>query len=213
MESVLLIVLGWLLGIIGPGIIERIKGKYRKDEIKKGIAVELSEFKFRMAGTAFLARSYIGEFERPFLEWLERIRKNYKGVYHEPKSGQSLDELLKLNNEQIKNVALLGKEKQGVGISIKTYSVPFLENNISALTLFKPPLQGKLLELQSQLSFFNQEIGNMRFYDQTMFTPGISEENHNILRINFLNSVQFVAESSERIVGFIEKIELEIGGY
>ena len=209
-KELVYILFGWLLGIIGPGLIDRIRSKYRKGSVGNCLLVELAELKFRLAGTAYLAKDHRGTLDKPFIEWLHQIVKDYKGVYEKPERVGQYEEYLKLTDAQIKTASKLSSAKGGIGISIKKYSLPFIENNVSMLTLFNSSSLGMILELQSQLSFFNQEIDNMRFYDQMMFNPGITPENHGILKTNFSNSLEGVGKSCIRMVELIVKTETSL---
>ena len=49
MEKVLYILLGWLMGLLGPGIVERIRRKYRQKELIASVLSELGELQYTMA--------------------------------------------------------------------------------------------------------------------------------------------------------------------
>ena len=47
-ESVGAIFLGWLLGVLSPLIVDRIRNRYQEDEIRDGVYSELRELRFTL---------------------------------------------------------------------------------------------------------------------------------------------------------------------
>ena len=60
---------GWLLGILSPAVVERVRRAYRRDEIARGLAIELHDLRFRLVlavlhlrrRSARLSESVIGD--------------------------------------------------------------------------------------------------------------------------------------------------------
>lgn len=60
MQSLLLVLFGWLLGLLAPAIQDRIRQKYRAGELCNAIKGELNEFKVRLALVSYLMWHHLG---------------------------------------------------------------------------------------------------------------------------------------------------------
>jgi hypothetical protein len=79
MQSVLLVLFGWLLGLLAPAIQDRIRQKYRAGELGNAIKGELSELKIKMALVSYLMWHHLGPLTDDQLGWLESILRGYHG--------------------------------------------------------------------------------------------------------------------------------------
>ena len=73
MQSLLLVVFGWLLGLLAPAIQDRIRQKYRAGELRSAIAGELSELKVKMALVSYLMWHHLEPLTDDQLGWLESV--------------------------------------------------------------------------------------------------------------------------------------------
>jgi hypothetical protein len=56
----LLILFGWLLGLLAPAIQNRIRSHYRANELKQALLAEMSELQYKMALFAYLMWDHLG---------------------------------------------------------------------------------------------------------------------------------------------------------
>ncbi len=66
-KDILLIILGWTMGLFSPLIIEKIKSKKEKSELLKGFATELTDIRLKFAVVAFQLGKKAGEFNKEFI--------------------------------------------------------------------------------------------------------------------------------------------------
>src|SRR5450759_2762978 len=97
MQSLLLVLFGWLLGLLAPAIQERIRQKYRADELRNAIAVELNELKIMMALISFLMWNHLAPLTDDQLDWLESAVRNYNGPAVNPGSLEAILSLRRLS--------------------------------------------------------------------------------------------------------------------
>ncbi len=65
----LLLITGWVLGILSAAVIEKFKKQSEKKEIKKGIITELRDSQMHLASICYVTTFDHGEFSVDFLKW------------------------------------------------------------------------------------------------------------------------------------------------
>jgi hypothetical protein len=86
-EKVVLLILGWLFGLLGPTVVDAIRVRRTVGAIKRSLALELAELQIRVAGTTWSLAAYIGGVDRSFLEWLKAVHDRYRGVRGDTTNG------------------------------------------------------------------------------------------------------------------------------
>ena len=97
MQPLLLVLFGWLLGLLAPAIQDRIRRKYRAGELRTAITAELSELRVKMALISFLMWQHLAPLTDDQLGWLELAVRNYNGPGAEPAALEGIISLRKLS--------------------------------------------------------------------------------------------------------------------
>ncbi|GAH76864.1 unnamed protein product, partial [marine sediment metagenome] len=155
--NIFFLLLGWLLGLISPLLVDEMKKYIKKKVIKTGVLTELKEIKFRLAAIVFSINSKYRMLDRELLNWLRPLIKESEGTY-EKKLLKQIERLVKLDDEQLKAIDEYTKPHTLSAMSFKKYYLPFLDSKISDLSLFDIELQNKILEIRAQVNFFNENI-------------------------------------------------------
>src|SRR2546428_8624186 len=79
MRDVLLLILGWLLGTLSPGISESLARRSRRRELIKALAVELHELRYKLALILAQVRSKLGTVDQAMLDFTKPILFAYVG--------------------------------------------------------------------------------------------------------------------------------------
>ena len=79
-ESALFVFLGWLLGLLGPIIVDTIRKKRDIRDVRAALETEVHELQYRLAGAAYFVEMRFGDVNRKFLEWLRPILVSYRGL-------------------------------------------------------------------------------------------------------------------------------------
>ena len=187
MNQVLYILLGWLLGLLSPKVIDTIKSDYRKKEFFKALCIELHDLQYRIALVGFQLAQKYGELDKEYLMWIKPIIENYNGNEPSESVGKLIDSLI--NADEAKFAAGIAhmRSEKGVGLSLKTYSASFFEFNLGELSKLPVCLQLKIHEFMNQLNYLNQDIIKTNEINKMTFDSSITEENHDRL-IGDLNS-------------------------
>ena len=207
-SGVLLIILGWLLGLFSPAIVDFIRDRREAKVIKTAIMSELDEFRYRLLLSVYLIEAKHGSLDHKFFEWAQSILVQYKGI----NSGESLLEaigpLLKLTKDEMDSYAQITKErrKPNSGMSLKKNSLFLLETNVGALTKFDSIFRGQLLEIKTQVGFLNEIIDESRYYYKLSFQSDISSKNYEIAESEMNGSYKLYASRARDIIVLIGKI-------
>lgn len=161
-EAVGAIILGWLLGLLSPTIVNGIQRHYRQREIQQGIVTELADLRFRMAAAAWMFESRFGTYDRALVNWLIPILEGYKGPTEITQLLESVKKLATLDDQTFRAIAVHQKAKPGGGLNVKKYRVPYLDANIGQLGIFSEQARAAILDVRAQLDLFNEEVDEAR---------------------------------------------------
>ncbi len=176
MQQVLLIVCGWLLGLLSPAIVEQIRKNYRRAELTAAILVELHELQYKVALVAYRLNCHNQTLTDEFLNWIERIVINYKGP--NPKDGmlEMIAGLQKAEQDQRARV-LAFLRKPGKGVGMVQYSLSFIDAHLGEIALYPIPFQMGIVHIREQLNMYNQRIVIQQRYLEKTFDSSLSDDN------------------------------------
>ena len=175
-NSTLLVLLGWALGLLGAPIVERIQRRYRAREIKDGLRVELVELRYTMASCVHLFRQRLATLDHATLEWLARIESLYSGPDKEPDMAPGLQGDVGPSPGRIGN-APSSRQETGSWDELETVPGILPSGTGSQLgTNFLPSLQQHLLQIKGQSRPLERRsrVSHMRQFDLT-FDPSIGQ--------------------------------------
>ncbi len=202
--SILYLILGWLSGIISPGIVERIRRARRRRDLVRSILSELSDLEYMMASVAYLMRGKLATVTDEFLDWFMPIVARYDG----PGKPKGLEEALvksrKISEQQRREFYLL-KQDEGRGLTLKQYSLPFLQSVSNELPICSLDFQRRILHVKGRLDVFNQHV----LFLQTLFmkTFEVTGENYEAVTTNLSEGYSQIAEIAKDIANAITETE------
>jgi hypothetical protein len=205
MDTIVGVILGWLLALLSPVIVEAIKRPRAKRDLERAFFSELLEIKFRMLGSVFQLARATRSVDRLLLQWIVAHSDGHESdsVYTETMT--SIKQVLgKPEQEMSIYLKVLG-DKAPSSLSLKTYPTPFLDSHIPSLSLFESEFQQKIMDVKSRINMINQEVEQNRMYLQLTFQP-ISQENHATVSGNLDSSYLFQRNFSKDIVERIEQL-------
>lgn len=211
MEELLYIILGWLFGLLSPTIISKIGEPYRKRRLFKAISSELNDLKFRAALANFRLVKGYGQINSEYLEWLRSHIEDYKGNEPTEATLGLVSKLLECDDNQLESLGTELQENEGVGVSLKTYNVSFLNSHIENVELFPINLQTIVHELLNLINIHNQEVVKANEVLMMTFDSSMSNENHVRLKSGLKSSYINLSTIYKRIINKIDNIlEYEI---
>lgn len=200
MESVLFALLGWLFGLLSPGIAERIRRSYRSSEVQKAIATELGELRYTLAWSGYLLCHRTGLLTDAALDWIIPAVRSYTGPLANSTSADILKNLRSKSERE--RASLLSPVNEDQSLSLKVLSLPLLSAHLSEMALFPVGFQAAVLRIMGQLDIYNQHVTYLQGQFNLTFTV-TDATNIAALKANQLAGVRFLARMAETISDLI----------
>ena len=207
-EKVLFILLGWLLGMLSPIILDTIRKRQNISEFRAALKTEVHELRYRLACVTYMVQLKYGKVNKKLLTWIKPILDDYKGLNPVNDIRNSIEKQLAMTDEQLKEFAKLGKAAPEVGLSLKKFHLPLLDSRISFISSLDAALQNQLLEVKTHLNVLNEEVDQARFYYNLTFQSNITDKDHDRAVENLVNCYKQFGERAKIIVDLIREIRL-----
>ena len=209
MEKSLVLILGWLLGILSPLIVDGIRGRREAARGRNAIRAELAELSEVLVAAAFQARKAAGTIDRPFLQWVaKRLRE-----VPSPKVGSlhaAVTAALQADDEDFARWAPTLGVARGKASMLQHYPAPLLDSRVSALWTFDFPYQRKLLDIHKNIALLDAIVEQFREYFRLTFTQQ-SPGNHVLIADNLRQSYENYAERACIVVDRIAALPAKGG--
>lgn len=206
-EKIIFLFLGWLLGLLSPIIADAIRKRREAVEVSIALQTELHELRYRLACSAYFIEIRFGEVNRQFLEWLQPVFRNYKGINPSENLLKLVEMSLTYTDQQIAALAEHSKTPPDGALSLKKYSSPLLDSKISSLSWFSERLRNQLLELKTHQALLNEEVEQARYFSGLTFQSSISDENYKRAVENVINGYKQYSSRARLIVDLIGKMQ------
>ena len=203
-ESAIFLILGWLLGLISFEVNDRRSQRKEKADLIAGILIEFEEAKIRLALLAYKIAGRYKNINKEFLEWIKPHLENYEGTYITENISKLLKDLSKLDDE-ILSAIYARISSEGRSMSIKVFSLPYLDSRISLISSINRNDQRRIIEIRAQIAILNEMIEEARFYHKKTFDSSMSPENHDIVRKNIDDTYGFIGMKAQHLVDIIHE--------
>ena len=203
-EKLAFLLLGWLLGLLAPVIVEKIKLTRENKMGRIAIASELRDLGCMLSLAAYGVRINQGKVDRKFLEWLKDDLEKYASSEEFQLFIPSLDKQLLSSDKDLKELGILYPEKSK-GTMLQHYPVPLLDARVSALWSFDTSFQRNLLSIRQSLALLDDLVDRSRKYFDLTFTK-LEGDNYRIVSENLKESCFVYAERAQKTVNMIRKL-------
>lgn len=200
MKESILIILGWLLGILSPSIIKKISEKNEKKNLKKIIINDLKDLKKRLAPLPYLVYPRYGKLDNKIFEWIKEnsIIDFQEGLEKMREQGiEENDVIILINREGLKKNTLSHFKKMHLFAT---------DSHLMNLAVIDADLIEKVLEIRFHVEAFNESVDNFRDLLKMTFQSDITEANHKIISTELENISIIIAGNSIYIVDKINDI-------
>lgn len=205
LEKLAFLFLGWLLGMLGPIVVEAIKRKRENALGRKAILEELNELAGTLAIAAYGARMRLGTVDRPFLGWLKAFLEEHAVSPTQRDFVPRLQTQLSWSDEDLQKAARHTSANDGKGTMLQHYSVPLLDSRVAALWTFDTTFQRQLLEIRRNVALLDDIVERGRKYFDLTFTK-LEEENYRLVTENLEQTYSLYAERAKSIVDQIANL-------
>lgn len=203
-EKLALLVIGWLMGLLAPAIVDAIKRRRDNARGREAILSELREVGTTLSLAAYGVRTDEGRVSREFLEWLKSDFEHYAITTEFQHVVPAIRNLLALNDDQLLAVNREFAAKPAVGSVLQHVAAPLLDSRVSALWSFDTDFQRRLLEIKHNLALLDDLVDRSRLYFDLTFT--VKGPNHQLVCENFKLACAKYGERAERVVRLIRTL-------
>ncbi len=212
-QAVLMLILGWLLGLLSPSIINYIQDKKKAIKIKKSLLSEMEECQIIMANVAYLIESKYVAINHKLFDDLINIYENYNGINDYNDKLVRLKKLKKKPKEELETITERQLyENMDKFLSFKKYDLPYLRSKINDISLLDENVQSNLLQLNFKLNLFNSEVEESKFHYQLTFSSEVSNENQEINKQILKEKQLIILDQIKQIITLITKLKIDITG-
>ena len=203
LDKVVLIVLGWLLGLAAPMITDAVKRKRENELGRMALLAELREVAHKLALAAHGVYMHQGSMDRSKLEWLKSALERYAGAHDPQRLLESMRKQLTMTDQEIARTSKAFAKLQKAGLVLQKYGVPLLDARVSALWTFDTSFTRELLEIKASLDILDDLVDRSRHYSDLTFGK-LEGDNYRLVLENFEQCVDMYAVRARQIVTRIE---------
>jgi hypothetical protein len=203
MKEVLVLLLGWLLGLLSPQIVETIGRRYRRPELMRSISLELDELRFKMVTIRCNVRQHFGNLDREVVTWAAARAEKYQGVLAKQGARKTILDYVKASDKDlaIENAAARDPRRTP---SFRKHSLPFLSSQLHAIGILPVSVQRALTEVLARLDYYNSATERLAANLALTFDAGLTPENWQVIQ----NNNREILESVEKImIDIVEQID------
>ncbi len=151
--DVLGILLGWLFGLLSPGIAARISRTYRRRELTDALLAEVDEMRPTLALSLFSVRAYLHSVDPTLASRISATMATYRGA-----KGQS-GQLQFLRDPAVLLQAFATQPStEGRALALEPCSLPLLSASLTEITMCDADLQRRLLHIKAELELYNSDV-------------------------------------------------------
>lgn len=201
-EKLALVALAWLLGLLGPVIVEAIRRRRENAMGRAALLSELREVGCILVTAAFGVHNQRGTTDRAFLEWMKTDLERHAISPDFKKFIPTVSKMLEWSDADIANVATHMAAPEGVGTVLQKYPVPLLDGRVSALWTFDTGFQRDLLAIRQNIHLLDDLVDRSRKYHDMTFNKS-EGDNHQRITGNINLVCDLYAQRAVRTVKLI----------
>jgi len=196
MTAIGMLVLGWLLGLLAPEIVYKIRTGRRLKAIERGLLAEVRDAALRIGLAASRIDEHLGNFGRENLEARRKIYMNFGN--DNAKAIENLDALLAKSDADLALLKTNLVVAASAGLGLRKQRLPFIDSKINELELFGELRMSQLLDFRAQVEQFNELVEDSRMYFKMTFD--VTGQNHAIVTNNLTATYSNVMKKAENVV-------------
>lgn len=206
-RAILVLMVGWILGLVSPQLSDFIQRPYRRRDLKRSIFIELEGLRPKLAANVYQVAQRDGKVDRALLEWAEPIMHAEKGDRTIQLIAQAITKLLAQSTEQVQaSSQYLAAQNIGTALNFKNLSLPFITSQLSSLSLFSPEFQRLVLKILARLEVINEEIAHAWFSYSKTFDSSLSAKSSAAVTQNMQQSYEFIAALSRNLIDDVDHL-------
>jgi len=194
--------LGWLLGLLGPIIVDQIKRARENNLGRAAIKQELANLHVKLIYATHTIEEHMGTLDRAGLTWFIQQLNTHKEDDEVVRVCAALKKPLDLSDEQLSLFFSARKSPEGKSLSLQKYATPLLDSRVAALWSFRTKDQRALLEIRGVLDIMSDVVDRARYFSNLTFSK-LEEGNHELVVENVNGCYAQYASQAKRIAEMI----------
>lgn len=211
-QQVILILIGWLTGVLSTVGYEQYKRYLDGKNLKSAILSELKVLLPRLVCSCYVLITVSGKYNKEDLQWVYDNLSMYEDKTISTKITsikEKLEIFLKKNNIS-KNSTIDFKVAKSEVEFIKSITLSFSKESITNFSLLSEELRLIIFDIRTKVNTLNELADRIDFFFKQSFTPGMSSNNIEIIETNINSNYDFYLTNSKMVVERIKEIfELE----
>lgn len=203
-ENLVILILGWILGLFSPLIIDKIKEKKKVKELRNSIFIELDEFKVLIAFIMYQLEVKYNRLDIKLIEKLIPVFEDYNCIQNTDGTLTALKNFRELPSREFE--ILVEHYKTPGYLSLKILELPFLKSKLGDLGILGLDLQRQLLDIHYMVNLYNKQVEESKFFYKMTFDGNITDENHLIVSDSLQQSYLDIANRVKIIFKRIESL-------
>ena len=206
-EKIALLFVGWLLGLLGPIVVDGIRQR-RENTLGRGaILTELNELAAMLSLAAYTVRSDLGTVDRAFLEWIKKDLELHAKTPEVQKHITYFRTQLSWSDEDFQKLSSHLVNKEGKGTVMQCYPVPLLDARVSAMLSFSTSFQRQLLQIRRNVALLDDLVDRARNYHDMTFK--VEGDNYRLVVENQNQACAEYASRAKITVDLIRSLPVE----
>ncbi|RYF30533.1 MAG: hypothetical protein EOO23_04935 [Comamonadaceae bacterium] len=199
-EKLALLLLGWLLGLLAPVIVDGIKRRRENRLGRAAIRVELLQLRERLIVAAHGAEDHLGTQTKEKIRWT----LGHLHARDDDNIRPALEMRVSQADAEFDAVVAYLAGQGNQSIRLQNYGTPLLDARVSALWSFSTEAQRVLLELKTEMGFLDDAVAQSRFFNELTFKD-LPSANHQIAVQSVREYIGTYAQRARRAVELIDK--------
>jgi hypothetical protein len=204
LEKIALLFVGWLLGLLGPIVVDGIRQRRENTLGRTAILTELNELAAMLSLAAYSVKIDLGTVDRAFLEWIKTDFELHAKTPEMQKHIPHFRTQLALTDEDRERLAEHFVNKEGKGTVLQHYPVPLLDARVSAMQSFSTAFQRQLLQIRRNVALLDDLVDRARNYHDMTFK--IEGKNHRLVVENQNQACAEYANRAKTVVDLVRSI-------
>lgn len=205
MLEVLLVLLGWTLGMGSTLIVAAIQRKAQLTEINGAVLAELDELRNGLAWISFKIVARAGQVDRSYLSWFGQITNQYRGPIRDARLEAALARLSHLSDDELQ-AAVAAIQPRGRALGLNRLLTPAVTANLHHLGGFPEEYQRLLYDVVRQAEAINQEIAQADHFFKLTFDASLHAANRTIVESNLEESYLMINKLAKWIIESIDRL-------
>ncbi|EWG99933.1 hypothetical protein Q427_22255 [Halomonas sp. BC04] len=206
MREIAFLILGWLLGLLSPLIVDAVRRKRIRRDLVKAIKTESEDLQSRVVVSSFLLAQRYGDLSREYLNWLSPKLQAYRGCEPIQRIRDLVDHLISAPDEEFNAMREHMRAEPEVGLSLKRFSASLIETAAPQIIHFPSEYQRRIHEFKNQMYAMNQEIERATVSLDRTFDSSLSDENHERVKNDLESKYIFIQGMCERVADRLQDI-------